>query len=268
MISPLHQVKRITAYRRLLRETGDTTYHVTYVSDKKYRLLAQRLHAHVYLERQFVTPDLIDSLGKLSRQADPYQYHSDYFAVSYNKDGDSEVIATARQIKVVKRHGHAYLPTIGKLKLYDGVRATIEQIDPTKCIEISGLAKKSGHSSYAVLMLYRQMWHYSLLHGHKVWLMACDAKVYDQLKFLFGNALTQIGPETFYMGSTVVPAILEVDNSYTALHHETRTINPLERRFKKEIVSFFTRGLPASLLKKHRAYRYRATSRIYQGSQS
>ena len=230
----------------MLRNDSSHDYHVSYVTEKTFLKQAKLLHAEVYLQRNFITADQLDRNGHLSVDHDPYQNHADYFVVSHAVDGELTVVATARQIKVNGEAGHASFPTISKLKLYAQNKAMIERVDPADCVEISALAKKRGHSSFATLMLYRQMWHHSLREHHVLWLMACDEAVFTQLKDLFGDALTQIGPKAFYMGSWVVPAALEVNSTLRAISTTRSGLNPVKRALKRDLVNFFSRGLPGS----------------------
>ena len=247
----IKNIRKTIQYRKLLREDGDTHYHVSYVNEKTYLATAQRLHASVYLAEKYIETHHVNNDGRMTRRADPYQDHSEYFVVSYVTDGVPEVIATARQINAKKTKGHDSFPTIEKLNLYPKMRHAIEKLDPHKCVEISGLAKKRGHTSYATLLLYRQMWQHSVRSEHIMWLMACDSKVYKRLKFLFGDALTEIGEPSVYMGSEVVPAALEVHKSLDALLSSARTLNPVKRSMKREMIKFFVRGLNPDLLPAH-----------------
>jgi hypothetical protein len=79
--------------------------------------------------------------------------------------------------------------------------------------------------------------------------MACDARVYKHLKFLFSDALVQVGPKTHYMGSAVIPAVLEVDRSLDVVISRSRSLNPLLRRLHIQLIKFFLAGLPAKYLK-------------------
>ncbi len=244
----IRKIKKLISLRTDLREGTDTRYQVSFVTEEYLLRVAQRLHAKVYLERKFIEEHHLTEDGRISIDSDPYQEHADYFIVNHIADGNSEVVATARQITVHSQKGHMSFPTIEKLPLYPKDLAAIKSLDPLNCVEISGLAKHRGHSSYAALLLYRAMWQHSVRSGHQLWLMACDAQVYSQLKFMFGDALTQIGEPTVYMGSEVIPAALEVHQSLGAIMKAARGINPLRRTMKLELVKFFVRGLNPDLL--------------------
>ena len=244
MRTPIAIIKQLILYRRLLKAGDDSAYQASLVSDMTYLAAAKQLHANIYLGRNFIAPTQLNEHGHLSVEHDPYQEHADYFVVTRTNGGSSEVIVTARQIKAQNPHGHISFPTVSKLELYPESRASIEVLDPVNCIEISALAKRRGESSFAVLMLYRYMWHYSLRNGHQLWLMACDEAVYAQLQFLFGAALVEIGPKTYYMGSWVVPAMLNVDRSVETLTRNTRTMNPFKYRLKRDLAAYLMRGMP------------------------
>ena len=74
--------------------------------------------------------------------------------------------------------------------------------------------------------------------------MSCDVRLYRRLKFLFGDALTQVGKESYYMGSMVVPAALEVEHSLQVVQAGERSHNPLQRQLRRAMVKFFLEGLP------------------------
>ena len=244
----IRKVRKLLTYRKDLREDGDTQYQVSFVTEEYLLKAAQRLHAKVYLERKYIEELHLTVDRRINLAEDPYQEHADYFIVNHIHNGKSEVVATARQIKVRAQKGHMSFPTIEKFKLDPKMSKAIHDLDPVTCVEISGLAKQHGHSSYAALLLYRAMWQYSVRSGHQLWLMACDAMVYKQLKFMFGDALTQIGKPTMYMGSEVVPAALEVHQSLGELLKATRGINFVKRSMKLELIKFFVRGLSPELL--------------------
>ncbi len=204
---------------------------------------ARSLHANVYIKRGYINFVDLDGFGRMHPESDPYQQHSHYFTVNDHSKSNKPVVATARQIHVNAGQQHNSFPTIKEMELYPDMRQAILALDPSKCVEISGLAKSQGVSSSAVLLLYRSMWHYSLRRKHHLWLMACDVKAFERLKYLFGDALVRIGDNSVYMGSEVVPAMLEVHRSVDSLMVESNTINPLRRQMKREIVKFFMSGL-------------------------
>ena len=210
---------------------------------------AKKLHAEVYLDHGYIEAMHVNSKGHMKLNHDPYQAHADYFAVIEKQGSKEAIVATARQIYPKGIKGHASFPTMSKLELEPNVRQAIESLNPAECIEISALAKKKGFTSFASFMLYRAMWQYSLKTHHKIWIMACDARLYGNLKFLFGDALQQIGKKTHYMGSDVVPAILEVDRSLDVFISGAKSLNPTRRLLHREYIRFFLDGLPAKYLR-------------------
>ncbi len=208
---------------------------------------AKRLHAKIYLHNGYVTGADIGPDLKLHGQADPYQEHANYFVVRNHQLPKKPVVATARQIYANPEHGHDSFPTIKELELYPEMKRLILAIDPSRCVEISGLAKDHDVTSTAAMTLYRALWHHSLRRRHHVWLMACDARVYRNLEFLFGSALVRIGDNTFYMGSEVVPAMLEVHSSIDPLMQDAKSFNPFKRKMKRSLVKFFMHGLSVKL---------------------
>jgi hypothetical protein len=237
----LTKIRKTLGYRKLLYG-GDSSHKVYLVETDPHLKQAQYLHAAIYIERGYITEDELGPDRRMHLRADPYQAHAQYFVVT-NESQNGAVVATARQINAVEARGHASFPTVEKLKLYQSIRDAIEKVDPAHCVEISALAKAHGASSSAVLMLYRTMWQYSLTQGHRLWLMSVDSAAYARLKFLFGDALVRIGDNTIYMGSEVVPAMLEVERSLAPLKREGRSWHPVKRMMRREMVKFLLVGL-------------------------
>ncbi|HUD10861.1 MAG TPA: hypothetical protein VMS08_00500 [Candidatus Saccharimonadia bacterium] len=239
--------RALRSYRQLATSAHNPEFQAQHAISADHILDAQSLHAAIYLGRNYIQESDLGPDRRMHAESDPYQEHSDYFVVT-KKTPKGEVVATARQIRPYSNRGHLSFPTIEKLNLYPRLRDEIERVDPSLCAEISGLAKARGVDSVAVLLLYRTMWQYSLTSGHKIWLMGCDADVYSRLKFLFGDALVRIGKNSIYMGSEVVPAMLEVDRSITPLLRESRTLNLAKRIMKRRMVKFMIEGLPPEYL--------------------
>lgn len=240
MKSPL---KYIRAYREL--SSLDDVSHLRASSPKSSHSVqeARRLHAKIYLHHGYISPSDIGNDLTLTKSIDPYQNHSKYFVVRDHRHSSKPVIATARQIGAHPRHSHNSFPTIKELEIYPEMKQAILALDPAKCVEISGLAKDHGMPAISTMILYRSLWHHSLRQGHHAWLMACDAQVYKRLEFLFGDALKRIGDNSYYMGSEVVPAMLEVHRSLDPLIQDAKSLNPFKRRMKRKLVLFFMTGL-------------------------
>jgi N-acyl-L-homoserine lactone synthetase len=206
---------------------------------------AQRLHARVYLEREYITHDAVGSDGRMKPEFDSYQDHAVYFAVVDTRHPDSRIIATARQIQAQPDLAHDSFPSLKSVHIPKSYDAQIRSLEPRRIVEISGLAKLRGHSPFAAMLLYRKMWQYSLEADHALWVMACDTRVYRNLKILFSDTLTEIGPESFYMGSNVVPAIIDIPGSLRYIMKPSKSLNPIRSQLHKKFARFFLRGIEA-----------------------
>lgn len=240
---PFRQTQRALSYLRLLR-SQDHDLHAVKVEEALLLHDAKTLHARVYLRHGYIAQSALAETGLIHPDEDPYQNHAQYFAVIRPNAGQPQVVATARQIHAHLDHGHASFPMVRHLQLYPQAQKLIQSIDPATCVEVSALAKRAGESSLATLLLYRLMWQHSVKVGHRYWFMACDARVYDRLLFLFGKAFIQAGPKTFYMGSDVIPALLEIPGSVEHLRQEARGLNIIKRHFRRSTVEFFLKGMP------------------------
>lgn len=204
---------------------------------------AKRLHAEVYVSRGFVPPEDISKDGTLKRLADPHQHHARYFAVIPGKSDSGEIVAAARQIELDPKKGFDSFPIMRLAHIYPSERAKILRCKPGDFVEISALVKKRGMSSLIPLFLYRAMWHHSLRHEHRYWLMACDVRLYERLKLLFGGAITQIGDVTPYYGGNIVPAKLNLKRSVPAIIKEIQVGSVVNRRIRKSTLQFVLQGL-------------------------
>jgi hypothetical protein len=168
---------------------------------------ARRLHAATYLSRGFVTTDEVLGDGTLDPRVDPWTERSTYFAV---RDGDS-LVATSRQIST------GDLRQMPALRLADQASATsraILRLGSGQVVEISGLARRPDAQRTVATALYVRMWRHSIEMGHRAWVMAVDLPLYQQLrKMICGEALHPLGPQLDYMGSTVVPAAMFLDET-------------------------------------------------------
>jgi len=236
--------KYLKNYRRFATLNRMNHLHAKHVMDENAVHSAKLLHAKIYLHNRYISTSDLDERGVMHKMADPYQEHSDYFTVHDSRDKESKVMATARLIKAHPAHGHNSFPTIKNLSLYPDSEKFIRSIDPSKCIEVSALAKDFGVSSHAVMILYRALWHHSLRKDHSLWLMACDVRAYRGLKFIFGDALTRTGDNAFYMGSEVVPAMLEIRSTLNPIMRDAKSLNPFKRFMKRELVKFLMSGMP------------------------
>lgn len=232
-------------YIRAFRRDEHTHFKVTKASKDKYITTARKLHADVYLDRGFIEKNDVIG-GFIGHHLDPYHFHSQYFVLE--DTNTSEIIATARQIMAKPDLGHESFAMVRHSKLYDRVKRQIDAHAPLECTEISGLAKKRGASKLAPLLLYRAMWHHSLLNNHKIWLLAVDVRLYHRLKLLFGPALQKAGHVKFYLGSDVVPAVLKLSSSVRSLERSLKSPKIIQRIVRRKVVGFMLNGIPEDAL--------------------
>jgi hypothetical protein len=239
------QVRVSLNYMRIFRSFEFERYEVLHTEDKALIDAAKKLHAATYLRRGFVLPS--DIIGdKLSHRTDPHQHHSHYFVVIDKKTG--LISGTARQIRAHRTQGHYSFPLFTQAQLYKYSRDYIEKFKPKECVEISGLVKHKSADSMVPLLLYRALWHYSLRNNHKIWLMACDVRLYERLQLLFGSAIRRAGKTTPYQGGDVVPAIVDIQSSVSALKRSLRSMSWFKWRIRRQIVDFFLHGAPYEIM--------------------
>jgi N-acyl-L-homoserine lactone synthetase len=118
-------------------------------------------------------------------------------------------------------------------------RANILKVLPEHCIEISGLAKEKDVPTEAVLELYRSMWLYSFEKDHKIWLMACDTKLYKRLKILFGSSIRRIGRRTSYKGGDIIPCVLDLSKSSKHLEKNLMSKHPVYGDIRRKVARKF-----------------------------
>lgn len=197
------------AYVRLFSAPeANLPYEVQIVTENEPDLLqqAKELHAATYLRKGFV--EIGETINNvIHKTADPHQDHATYFVVLRK----GKVVSTARQI-IYKGEGphHQSFPILENALIYERSRRRIENHPPTHIVEISALSKKYGESAIVPLVLYRCMWQHSRQHGHSLWVMACDVRLFERLKLLFGPTLVRIGKKTAYKGGDVIPVALDI----------------------------------------------------------
>lgn len=240
-----HHLRDLIDYLRAFRKNEQIDLKVFKVTSKEYLDAAKKLHADVYLYRKFITEKDIKD-GFIKPKLDPYSAHSQYFVVINKKN--TQIIATARQIQVKKVKGHDSFAMMTHTPLYDRARRAIAQHAPEDCVEISGLAKYRGVSKLAPLLLYRAMWKHSVQSNHRLWLLACDVKLFVRLKLLFGPAIQRAGPVTFYLGSDVVPAMLKIDSSIQSMHKALLRANSFERPLRYRVAQFMLKDVSVDML--------------------
>lgn len=254
---------KINRYRKVVKDFANTRRAVKklhHVSAHEIKLTtlaedltedideAQKLHAAVYLRLGFVDEKDIKK-GKMTREFDPHQQHALYFILKEKgKDGRIHVAATARQIQYKPEKGFLSFPLIEKAELGTKVLKDLISHDPNKCVEISGLAKHRETAGVSVLLLYRALWHHSLRQDHQLWIMACDPRLYQKLRILFGPAIQQVGRETQYKGASIIPAMLkpqEALNEFIRISRRRAWMFGVSRR---ELIGFFVEGLPPAFI--------------------
>lgn len=206
------RIRDSAAYWQVLSKPETSHMYKVYrlsLDDTEDLLAAKMLHAGVYLSRGFIDEtDIRD--GIIHEQSDPHQLHAEYFVVKRK----GEVVALARQI-VYKGDGDHddSFPLLSNAIIHERSRRRLASVAPIEVVEISALAKKRGESSVAPLILYRALWRHSLRSKHRIWIMACDVRLYERLKLLFGPALTVIGKRTHYKGGDIIPVSLDIADS-------------------------------------------------------
>jgi hypothetical protein len=249
-------INKIKRYKKIAKDAGHTrrmikNLHLVEPHEIKTAKLgkeiaeeivqAQKLHATVYLRRGFIDKSDIRN-GVLTKKSDPHQQHALYFIVKKTKT--NRVAATARQIEYTPEKGFLSFPLVEKADINLRMLKELVSHDPARVVEISGLAKDSDTASATILLLYRAMWHHSLKEHHQLWIMACDIRLYNRLRIIFGPAIKKIGKETSYKGGDVIPAML---NPADALYEFIRISHRRAWFFgisRTQLISFFVEGLP------------------------
>lgn len=225
-----HRFDILRKYRPIAFEILQQKYEAKLLESPSDIEAAKKLHAETYLRHGYITQNDVRE-GIMHSTSDPYQFHAHYFGVIDRENG--EVVAVARQIY---NKGSAKLPVFKHILLYK----TYSHIHPSQTVEISAFVKKKGVDSRALLLLFHTMLQHSKLEKHSYWLIACDTYIYSRLKTLFGPVLKKIGPKTFYMGSMVIPAEINIDKvpRYLKLGYQL-SLPPL-RQLRRFLFSSFT----------------------------
>lgn len=165
-------------------------------------LAARRLHASVYLAKRFIQQSDLAPDGTISATIDPWHARSTHFGVLRR----GEMVATARHIAVSSPYG---LPALHLQDLHGAALEAIGSLPHSSVVEISALARSPRATSDDVMALYVSMWQRSMTLHHQVWVLAVDRPVFHYLRRYFcGHAVRAIGPEQYYLGSIVVPAVI------------------------------------------------------------
>ena len=199
---------------------------------------AKKLHASVYLARSFVHPtDVVD--GIICDDSDPHQKHAEYFVAKRK----NEVVGLVRQIhfKGEGRH-HDSFPILNLARLFPSAKRDILSLNPQMITEISALAKKTGESSVIPLLLYRALWQHSQKCEHRLWIMACDVRLYERLKILFGESLVQIGERTAYQGGDTIPVYIDIRLAQDHVRQLKKSRTNIKSRLQRKAALFITQS--------------------------
>jgi hypothetical protein len=249
MFKSYRKLKNLYRLNELLG-SGDFSGHTAKELGREHDLIekAQQLHASVYLSRGFINPEDINEDGRIHHGADVHQAHSYYFVVALEGKKGTQIIATIRQIEATTQKGMASFPILEKVVVHEWVEKELKGVSPSTVVEISGLAKRRGASSAAVLLLYREMWYRSLRDGHSLWLMACDTRLYERLVVLFEGAIFQIGDLAKYQGGDVIPALCRPFEVVPALLRTVAKSRLQKKVFHRKILEFLLMDYPPHLL--------------------
>lgn len=241
------QLQHINKYRKTLNGHIPINLSVGSTNNPTLILEARQLHARCYLKWRYITSNDIDQDGTIKAEIDPHVVQSQYFIVQDVNLPGSPVVTTARQIRLsLEGQTPQHLPTLTNVPIDAHLHKILNNYPASECIEISALVKDSGVDSVAPLLLYREMWHHSLLHGHRLWIMGVDNEVYKRLHAVFGSSFISIGQSSFYMGSIVEPVALDVeramDNMVMTLTKNGLSLAP----WRALLARFFLTGVPPS----------------------
>ncbi len=214
--------------------------------DEELLYEAQKLHAEVYLSRNYIFKEDLSDKGVMHSKADPHQHHATYFSVIDKDSG--KVVGTSRQIEHDHEKNYDSFPLLQKAKIEKKWLDYIKNHNFETVIEISGLAKKRNFSNIIPLYLYRQMWHHSIENDHEIWLMACDVRLFHKLELLLGDAIIKVGKETEYTGGNIIPAIVQPKQALEALIDSTARSRRLKRYTRLLVLEFFIDGLPSKYI--------------------
>lgn len=207
-------------------------------------LTAQRLHAWRYLEEGYVKKSDITEEGVLSDLIDPYKPLSTYFILS-DEHTPRQPVVVARQIEFDPNN---VFPVLKNMTLWPSGEKAVDKVDHPRCVEISGLAKVPNARRSLTLMLYRDMWHFSLKESHDKWFIASDIRLTEDLKAMFNGAIQSIGPTQDYLGSPTDPMLLDASHGMTTLLEECLDLYPEQPIDRKEIVALLLEGLDLEFL--------------------
>lgn len=145
------------------------------------------------------------------------------------------------------------------LDLWESARGTLESADPTKWVELSGLAKEPWVKSEIVNRLYREMWARSFAQGHEIWLIAADSRLARRLRGVFLDSMVIAGPPVDYLGSPTVPLYMQVVRGVDAIcDRYFTTRSPRARERCRETARFFLAGIDPKYFSRAQLERFTA----------
>lgn len=222
-------------------------YVASLLEDPKDIASARQLHANVYKEKGWAgTLDLTDT-GTLNSAYDPWHPLAVYFGVKDLESGNGELVVSGRILDPGNR-GPSALQTAAECNISDELRREIEDAEPGTVVEISGLAKSLRANPTATIYLYREMGAYSLLAGHRHWIMACDLNLSRKLVRLFSSSIEIAGEPSVLLGSTVIPMHIRIPENFNRLLRPTAEEDPRTYTRRLELARFFLERTPPECL--------------------
>ena len=210
-------------------------------------LAARRLHAKEFIRRGFLTEDDIDDTGCIRASRDEYHRHSIYYVVE--NASNQQIVGASRQILGTPEKGYFSFQVMKHVDLFPKALATVKSRQLTEICELSGVVKERGQPTIVPLLLYRTMWHQSLLMGHELWLMLINDKAYQPIQKLFGRMLIRVGPPLMYWSTRVYPCTVRTSQALDALIEESRSAgSAIEQYRARLLVRFMIDGLDLELL--------------------
>lgn len=229
----------------LMGDHSEETKLYAEVATSEEQIYAARvLHAYAYLRAGYVNENDIEN-RVLTAGIDPYVNRSTYFIIANNSETPRPIVV-ARQIAY--DHTRSF-PLLENMKISPSSRDVLDGIDLPNCVEISGLAKMPGASKFYTLLMYRDMWQYSIKHGHDKWFIASDERLTKSLENMFGATITRLGDTQNYLGSPTDPMLLDSRNGLEILLQECADGQEAGHILdKKTLLAILIEGLDQMLL--------------------
>lgn len=210
---------------------------------------SRRLTASVYLARGFVSQDQVNSQGLIADEYDPYVKHSTYYATT--SSDKQQISATLRLINYNPEAGKRSFPMISEFEdcIEPEFKDKLEKIGYSNIHEISALARDRDLDSAGVsaMQLYRTMfldaWSDKGIDADKsTFIMACNPKLADRLKLLFGESMQVMGSNMPYTGQEAVPLMFENFSGAIDTIKRSRDAKNPYKTLQSEVVKYFFNG--------------------------